>query len=389
MVNVSCPHCGESVNVQARFCEYCGADLALAAVLAERAMASPLGIPDGVVISPEMLVPRIGDYLIEKGLLRQADLQKALAYQHEQSNRGRSILIGQALLEMKLVSRETLDQAVTVQILQLQAALNTANRQLEQRVRERTKDLQQALERLSELNQLKSNFIANISHELRTPLTHLKGYLDIVSSENLGSLNEAQAEALKVMVRAEERLERLIEDLIQFSLASRGELTMNVGPMQLLKTLQKILASAEQRAQAAGVTLASRLAERLPILYADEEKIAWVVGQLVDNGLKFTNRGGRVELEARQVGDKIIVAVTDTGIGIPPERVNEIFEPFHQLDSSATRRFGGTGLGLAMAARIIEAHDSKIQVKSVPGRGSRFEFSLSTIKTPASVPAFE
>jgi signal transduction histidine kinase len=114
---------------------------------------------------------------------------------------------------------------------------------------------------------------------------------------------------------------------------------------------------------------------------ADEEKIGWVLSHLVDNALKFTPEHGRVEIEAVLESSLVTISVTDTGIGIPPERLQEIFEPFHQLDSSATRRFGGTGLGLAMAQRIVEAHGSRIKVQSELGRGSRFEFSLPVLKS--------
>ncbi len=137
-----------------------------------------------------------------------------------------------------MINRETLDQAITAQILQLQNALNVSNQSLKQRVEERTQELRQALERLSELNQLKSNFIANISHELRTPLTHIKGYLDILGDGGLGPLNENQVEALNVLKKAETRLERLIEDLIQFSLAARGDLSLNRGEIEIDKLIQ-------------------------------------------------------------------------------------------------------------------------------------------------------
>ena len=377
---IPCPRCAQLVNPQSRFCEHCGVDLALAAVVAEREVLPLPDLPEGVPLAPEVLVPRIGDYLIEKGLLHKEDLRAALNYQKQRAEEGVPILVGQALLELNLVDRETLDQVITFQIFNLHNALSEANQQLEHRVQERTIELQRALDRLAELNQLKSNFIANISHELRTPLTHIKGYLDILSEGGLGPLEEKQIDALKIMQRAEERLERLIEDLIQFSLASRGELSLKLSTFSLEKSIRSVVSRVEHKARQGNIALRVVLPESFPWVEADEEKISWVLLHLLDNSLKFTPDGGQVEVKAAPEISWVLISVTDTGIGIPKDRMNEIFEPFHQLDGSATRHYGGTGLGLAMVRRIIEAHGSQIRVRSMVGKGSCFEFSLPVAK---------
>src|SRR5512146_2330561 len=177
-------------------------------------------------LTPEMLVPRMGEYLIRKGLITPENLQQALNYQQEATARGAPILLGQALIELKLLERAELDQAVTEQIIQLRSALQAANRTLERRVEERTAELQKALERVSELSQLKANFISNISHELRTPLTHIKGYVELLVSESLGPLTEEQRHALQVSQQSANRLTSLVEDLIMVSLSSRGEMSV-------------------------------------------------------------------------------------------------------------------------------------------------------------------
>jgi signal transduction histidine kinase len=348
----------------------------MAAVLAEQQVMLPIGLPSGVPLVPEVLVPRIGDYMIKRGLIKPDDLQKALSYQKQKAAEGKSVLLGQALLELGLTTRETLDEVITAQILELQTALSEANQSLKERVQERTQELQKALERLSELNHLKSNFIANISHELRTPLTHIKGYLDLLAEGGLGPLNPAQEEALTVLKRAEMRLERLIEDLIQFSLASRGELSLNLQPTEIDKLIMIAVERNQHRANTLGISLNTAISGKLPSVQADQDKIGWVILQLLDNSLKFTPKGGKVIVQASLDSGLIQVAVVDTGIGIPEEHISEIFEPFHQLDGSATRRYAGTGLGLAMVHRIIEAHGSQVKVYSMVGRGSRFEFSL-------------
>ncbi len=373
---ISCPQCGQEVDGQSSICEHCGVNLALAAVIAEREIRLPLELPIGMPMKPEVLVPRLGEYLIEKKLLTSIQLERALNYQNERKDTERPVLLGQALVELGFISPETLDNAITVQILLLQSALRQTNRELDKRVQERTQDLEEALEKLTELNQLKANFIATISHELRTPLTHIRGYLDVMIDGGLGELTISQQEAIEVISRAELRLERLIEDLIQFSLASRGELTLRPSLVDMAELASSVIERSQYKAKLKGISIKANIAEDLPPVYCDKEKIAWVLHQFVDNGLKFTPQGGRVALELSKEDNHVTVAVLDTGIGIPRERYEEIFEPFHQLDNSSTRKYSGTGLGLALSNRIIEAHMSKIEVQSTIGQGSRFAFSL-------------
>ena len=376
---ISCPRCKKPVDSNARVCEHCGVDLALAALLAERALTVRSQDITNVLISPEVLVPRLGDYLIEKGVLKLEGLDRALDYQKQSGDAGQPRLIGQALLELGLVSQEVLNQAVTEQILQLQSALQQANTELESRVRERTLELENALNRLAELNQLKSNFIANISHELRTPLTHLKGYIELLVDDGLGPLTPGQLNALTVMHKSEERLEKLIEDLIQFSMANQGDLHLDFSHVDLHDVLDGVIMLFLQKCKEAGLSLQTEIPKNLPFVKADEQKIVWVISQLMDNAVKFTPEGGRVQIGVRVEKMRVTLYVYDTGIGISQQKLKDVFEPFHQLDGSATRRYGGTGLGLAMAQQIVESHGSNIKVKSKEGAGAYFEFSLSIV----------
>ena len=332
-------------------------------------------------LSPEMLIPRMGEYIIQKGLISEADLQKALAYQREQTSQGKPYLLGQALIDMNLLDRTMLDQVVTEQLIQLRSALQAANRNLEQRVKDRTAELNEALNRLSELSQMKANFVANISHELRTPLTHVKGYLELLITGSLGDISEDQRHALQVSQRAAARLEGLIEDLIMFSLASRGEMSMKLDLVDIRQLVSFAVQSALNKAEERSVKLLMSAPEHIPAVQADPDKITWVVKQLLDNGIKFTPSGGSVVINLKEEGQNLIlISITDTGIGIPPGRLKEIFEPFHQLDGSSTRHFGGTGLGLSLVRQIVEAHGSLLDVQSVEGRGSTFKFPLMAVR---------
>ena len=376
---ITCPRCGQPVDAQARQCSSCGIDLALAAIMAEQSLTSSISFSAGAPLAPEILVPRLGAYLMERGVLNADDLQRALDIHRQYSDAGKPRLFGKMLLELGLVDRETLDQVITEQILKLQEALQQSNRQLEQRVQERTIELQRALSKLSQLNELKSNFISNISHELRTPLTHMKGYLSIFVDGGLGPLTPQQEEALDVVMRAEGRLEKLIEDLIQFSLAARSELSLNLTATNITELIQATVSRVKRQARVKEINLHTSFPGAIPLVRIDNEKIAWVLHQLLDNAIKFTQKGGHVIIEAAPEKEMITVRVTDSGIGIAPERLSELFEPFHQLDSSDTRRYGGVGLGLALARRIVEAHGSTIRVQSKLGQGTRFEFPLPMV----------
>lgn len=332
-------------------------------------------------LTPEMLIPRLGEYVVQKGLISESDLQKALDYQQEQIAKGEHCLLGQALMDLNMIDRDTLDQVVTEQIIKLRSALQAANRNLEQRVKERTADLNEALNRLSELSQMKANFVANISHELRTPLTHIKGYLELLVTESLGKVSEEQRHALSVSQRAAAKLEGMIEDLIMFSLASRGEMSMKLEKTDIRRLASLALKSAANKAEERGVKLQLSSLEDIPAVQADPEKIGWILNQLLDNGIKFTPSGGSVAVNLKEDGNNLIqIAVADTGIGIPQKRLKEIFEPFHQLDGSSTRHYGGTGLGLSLVRQIIEAHGSLLDVQSSEGRGTVFKFPLLAVR---------
>jgi len=333
-------------------------------------------------LTPEMLVPRLGEYLVQRNYITETDLQKALAYQQEKLTNNQTYLLGQALIDLKLINRVILDQAVTEQIIQLRSALQAANRNLEHRVQERTAELQKALERLSELTQMKANFISNVSHELRTPLTHVKGYIELLITGSLGPVVEEQRHALEVSQKATARLEAMIDDLIMFSLASKGELSIKQDSVDIHRLANLAVQSAAEKASDRDVTVHAVVDEGVPHVQADSQKIVWVFSQLLDNGIKFTPAGGRVVLNIKpESGNLVMISVVDTGIGIPPSRIDEIFEPFHQLDETSTRHFGGAGLGLSLVRQIVEAHGSMIDVQSTEGHGTTFRFPLLVVES--------
>jgi signal transduction histidine kinase len=370
-----CPRCRGAVTPRDAVCPHCGVDLALAAVLAERQALATIPTESTTPFVADVMLPRFGEYLTRTGYITEAQLAAALRRQHELLPGERQTL-GQILLEMRVVTRQQLDQASMEQVQELQSALRQMNDQLEQRVQERTRELQAATQKLAELDKLKGNFIANISHELRTPLTKIKGFHSLLEGRALGPLSGEQEEAIQVMGRGIAELERLVADLIQFASGARGEMILRRAPCSAAELTAAVLSISEEKASKSGVRLNADIAARLPRVVADAERIRWVLTQLVDNAIKFTPSGGTVTMRAVAADGRVRFAVEDTGAGIPAERISELFEPFHQLDGSTTRKRGGTGLGLALVKRIIEAHNSTVQVQSEVERGSLFWFEL-------------
>jgi signal transduction histidine kinase len=373
-----CPQCQSPLPGDARACPNCGVDLALLSLLGEKSFLDGLPKFAPMDTTPQWLVPRIGNFLIQQKVITESQLKQALQFQKEASSKGERQLLGQTLLELGYIDRETLDHAVTQQIVELHAALQESNRTLQQRVNERTKELRHALERLTEINEIKANLISNISHELRTPLAHIKGYVELLAEGELGELAEEQLDAVQVMRRATVKLASLIEDLIEFSTAAREGLTLRLSPVSVKELITNAIERSKPKAEKAGVTLELDCDADVPVVHVDAERLGWVLFQLIDNGIKFTPDGGRVTASARRHETGVELAVSDTGIGIPPDRVEEIFQPFHQLDNSSTRRYGGTGLGLSLVKMIVEAHGAKLKVESTEGEGTAIRFIVSS-----------
>jgi signal transduction histidine kinase len=377
-----CPFCEAAVDAQDLTCHNCGKLLPVAASQIEDAAQNTLR-KQGKPITPEVLTPRLGDFMVEKGYITIEDLDAALMYQQGQALNGRAVLLGEALVGAGKLSRLELDEAITEQIFILQGALRTSNELLEQRVEERTHELSEALDKLTEINALKNNFISNISHELRTPLAHMVGYIDLFADGSMGELTGDQQMAMDVLKRANDRLFHLIDNLIQFSLIYKNEVAIEPEAVDIRTLVGGSLSRNQRLAETNQITLSMDLPEELPAVHGDPEKLGWVFDSLIDNGIKFNKPGGRVDVSSNLMNGGIELLVVDNGIGISQEQLGELFEPFHQLDGSSTRRYGGTGMGLALAYKIVEAHHSVIEVESKPGAGSIFRFRLPLAKKNA------
>jgi PAS domain S-box-containing protein len=230
-------------------------------------------------------------------------------------------------------------------------------------------------ERLLELDRMKDEFVALVSHELRTPLTSILGYLELIRAEEAGPVNEEQAEFLAIVSRNADRLLRLVGDLLLVAQIEAGKLQLEPVDIDLGHLIRDCLEAARPRAAEKGIELVST-GDLETTLSADRVRLAQVFDNLVSNAVKFTPEGGSVTVELSRRNGEAVVAVTDTGIGIPVEEQAGLFQRFFRTKSATRHAIQGTGLGLAITRAIAEAHGGSIEVESEEGAGTTFRVTL-------------
>jgi signal transduction histidine kinase len=253
-----------------------------------------------------------------------------------------------------------------------------------EKLEESNKKLAAVNDELKELDRMKSDLLANVSHELRTPLTAIKGYTDYILGRKLGAITDKQEKGLVVVQRNLDRLSRSIDALLDFSRMDMGRIALSIQPFSLQGLVDQIHTTVRSELERKRLTFVTDIDASLPAVIADREKLSAVIENLVINAIKFTPEGGRITVgAARSRGGaraSAEIVVADTGIGIPADQLERIFNRFHQVDGSSTRRFGGVGLGLAIVKSILEAHGSSITVESRPGKGTEFRFGLPLVE---------
>jgi signal transduction histidine kinase len=260
---------------------------------------------------------------------------------------------------------------------------------------EKNERLQQAYDRLKELDRLKSTFLATMSHELRTPLTSIIGYSDMLASGMAGELNPTQREFIDTVRNKGDQLLELILTLLDVAKLEQDKLQLTLASVDVRELAIDVVHTVSPAAAKKQILLEHRIEARMPRISADKARLRQVLLNLLDNAIKFTPKGGSVTLEVgvadfqRMVDEGSAGAVLlsaperglqflvrDTGIGIPSAEHERIFDAFYQVDGSATREHGGTGLGLSIVKRLVEAHGGVVELDSTPGRGTEFRVRL-------------
>lgn len=226
------------------------------------------------------------------------------------------------------------------------------------------------------LERLRSEFISNVSHEIRTPLSALRGGLGLVVNGVLGEVSAEAQQVLEIAHGSVERLSSVLDDILDAEKIRKGELRLRLERCDAKELVEAAHASAQARAEAAGVTLRVT-GERGLSLPADRERVLQVLGELLENALKFSPPAGAVEVDAHQRGSVVRFRVSDEGPGVPREDRERLFRRFEQLDGSSAREHGGVGIGLSLAKSIVETHGGKIGFDERPQGGSEFWFELA------------
>jgi signal transduction histidine kinase len=261
-----------------------------------------------------------------------------------------------------------------VESLAATAAIAIENARLFATERQRATSLVRTLEQQRELDRLKSEFIQNVSHELRTPLSIARGYAELLDSGSLGELQPEQQEPVVIIARRMRMLSKLVDDINAILEVEAQELQRE--PVDLADLAHTALADFQIAAQQHELTLTVDVAPGLPHVLGDPVHLRRVLDNLIGNALKFTLAGGHITVRLGQGENNVTLEVADTGIGIPTDQLERIFERFYQVDGSVTRRYGGAGLGLALVKEIVGVHGGTVNVQSTTGEGSTFRVTL-------------
>lgn len=297
-------------------------------------------------------------------------------------------LASSAIITTNLYKQQKLE-ATNAHLRLANQQLEERSNTLEQKVEERTLNLRIAKDEADRANRLKDQFLANISHEIRTPLNAILGTTEILQERIWGDINEQQNNGLKVIEKSGSHLLSLITDILNIAKIESGNLDLDLAPISVNEICRSSLIFVKQQAFKKRIEIRSDLAPDLPNLIVDSVRIRQVLINLLNNAVKFTPRDGKIILSsflspASGAASAVMVglAVTDTGIGIAPEHIDDLFRPFAQIDNSLTRSYEGTGLGLSLVKSIVQLHGGQVTVTSEPGVGSCF-----TITLPCVLPA--
>lgn len=248
---------------------------------------------------------------------------------------------------------------------------------------QRDLELSRANTRLEELDKIKTEFVSVAAHQLRTPLTGIKWTLGALAGKELGALTPEQEKIIGEAFKASNRLITLVNDLLNVARLEEGRFGFNLRPQSIEALIRKVASRLEKRAKSLHSALTVYVASDIPLLSFDEEKMDIAIENLLDNAIKYTPAGGSIAVEARRENKKAVIAVRDSGIGIPHDQAYRLFTKFFRAKNAQLFQTSGTGLGLYLTKNIVERHGGTLAFKSVEGHGTTFYLTLPIPKEQA------
>ena len=237
-------------------------------------------------------------------------------------------------------------------------------------------DLNETNKHLKDLDEAKTNFLNVASHELKTPLTAMSAYLDVLDDDK-GSFNEEQKMGLDAIKRNSNQLKMLINNILEISRIESGRFEVNITEVDVKAKILLAVDNLKILAENKNLSIKTEIAENLPKIMTDDMRFDEILNNLISNAIKFTDTGSiTIKADVEKSGKFITLRIIDTGVGIPEDKLNNLFQNFYQVDSSISRKYGGTGLGLALTKKIVEHQGGTINVESLPGKGTTFTFNL-------------
>ncbi|MCF8113372.1 MAG: transporter substrate-binding domain-containing protein [Desulfotignum sp.] len=286
------------------------------------------------------------------------------------------LVIGIALA-MSLVGSFLLKRVVDIRTRQLRKI----NREMEDRIKDRTAELAAAMEQAKAADYLKSAFLATMSHELRTPLNSIIGFTGILLQGLAGQLNQEQQKQLGMVQTSSRHLLALINDVLDISKIEAGQLSLSLSTFDLRASIEKTVHLVKPLAEKKGLDLTLEVGGAVGEVTSDQRRLEQIILNLLNNAVKFTEKGS-IHVTCRVDGTHYELAVSDTGIGIDPDDIPDLFQPFHQIDAGLSRKREGTGLGLSICKKLILLMGGSINVKSCVSQGSTFTIRFQKSQEP-------